>query len=53
MGLTPSQGELGVALRPKFANIKGVHDQVIKECMDAVNTAGLTLNSPNCVFGKR
>ena len=25
MGLTPSQGELGVALRPIFANIKGVH----------------------------
>ena len=24
-GLTPSQGELGVALRPIFANIKGVY----------------------------
>jgi hypothetical protein len=69
MGLTPSQGELTVALRPIFADIKGVHvihddvivgtdtdakhDQAIKECMDALKKAGLTLNAPKCVFGKR
>ena len=65
MGLTPSQGELSVALRPIFADIEGVHvihddvivgtktdaehDQAIKECMEAIKKAGLTLNAPKCV----
>lgn len=69
MGLTPSQGELSVALRPVFADIEGVHvihddvivatktdnehEQAIKECMEAIKKAGLTMNAPKCVFGKR
>ena len=69
MGLSPSQGELTVALRPVFGDIPNVHvihDDVIigtktdeehktavTQCMEAISEAGLTLNPPKCVFGKR
>ena len=67
MGMKPAQGELTVALRPIFANIKGaflIHDdlilatvdtkdhliRVIKEVMEAIAKAGLTLNPEKCSF---
>lgn len=69
MGLSPSQGELTVALRPVFAHIRDVHiihddliiaaknhkehNQAVLECMEAIAKAGLTLNGPKCVFGKK
>lgn len=69
MGLAPSQGELTVALRPVFADIEGAHiihddlvvgtatdeqhEKAIRECMEALAKAGLTLNPPKCVFGKK
>ena len=68
MGMKPAQGELTAALRPIFANIKGaflIHDdlilatvdtedhlRVIKEVMEAIAKAGLTLNPAKCSFGK-
>ena len=68
MGLKPAQGELNTALRPHFAHIPDahlIHDdlivatkttekhcEVIKEVMEAVSNAGLTLNPEKCVFGK-
>ena len=69
MGLSPSQGELTVALRPVFAHIENVHvihddlivatvtnkehNKAISECMEAIARAGLTLNPPKCIFGKK
>ena len=69
MGLSPSQGELTVALRPVFAHIHSAHiihddliiasknmsehNQAVLECMIAIAEAGLTLNGPKCVFGKK
>ena len=68
MGLTPSQGELAVALRPIFANIKGIHvihddiiaatntdqehEQAIEEAMEALRKSGITLNPKKCIFGQ-
>ena len=68
MGLAPSQGELCVALRPIFANIKGIyvihddiiaatntvqeHEQAIKQAMEALQKSGVTLNPPKCLFGQ-
>ena len=69
MGLTPSQGELGVALKPIFGNIEGVHvihddiivatdtevehDQAIRGCMEAAKKSGVTFNAQKCTFGKQ
>ena len=69
MGLSSSQAELNVALRPVFAHIKNAHvihddlivatntdeehDTAIQQCMEATSKAGLTFNPPKCFFGKK
>ena len=69
MGLSSSQGELNVALRPVFAHIENVHvihddlvvatvtndehEEAIRHVMEALSKAGLTLNPPKCFFGKK
>ena len=69
MGLSSSQGELNVALRPVFAHIENVHvihdnlvvatitdqehEETIRQCMEAISKAGLSLNPPKCFFGKK
>lgn len=66
MGIKPAQGELNVALKPLFSNIKNVylihddlviatkvmteHIQAIQEVMKAISEAGLTLNPKKCTF---
>ena len=67
MGLKPAQGELNAALYPLFAHIKGVHlihddlviaalnmkdhNEALKEVMQVIEEANLTLNPKKCVFG--
>ena len=69
MGLSSSQAELNVALRPVFAHIENAHvihddlivatntdeehDTAIQQCMEATSKAGLTFNPPKCFFGKK
>ena len=66
MGLAPAQGELNAALRPLFAHIPAahvIHDdlivatdteeehiQAIREVMEAIVKAGITLNPEKCLF---
>ena len=68
MGAKPASGELNKALRPIFSKIKGVHiihddlviateteeehDRAIKEVVEAIKSAGLTLNPHKCLFKK-
>ena len=67
MGIKSAQGELNMALRPVYGNIKGVfliHDDLIiatdttdehmaavEAVMQATQQAGLTLNQVKCHFG--
>ena len=67
MGLKPAQGELNAALLPLFSHISGVfliHDDLIiatdtqeehktalREVMNVISNAQLTLNTEKCVVG--
>ena len=63
MGFKSAQGELSAALKPIFTHIKDAHlihddlvvatdanshTDIIKEVMEAINKAGLTLNPQKC-----
>ena len=69
MGIKSAQGELNAALQPLFAHLPQVHiihddlviatvtlrehEEVVKAVMGILAAAGLTLNPPKCVFGKK
>ena len=65
VGVNPAQGELNAALKPIFANVYLIHDDLIiatktfnehnlalDEVMKAIDQANLTLNPKKCSFGK-
>ena len=67
MGIKSAQAELNAALQPLFAQVpqahiihddlivatltKQEHEKVIKQVMEIIKAAGLTLNFPKCIFG--
>ena len=69
MGIKSAQGELNAALQPLFAHLPQVHiihddlviatvtlrehEEVVRAVMEILAAAGLTLNPPKCVFGKK
>ena len=68
MGVKPAQSELNAALRPVFAGIPNVylihddlviaaktcteHNTALRQVMEALQSANLTLNPNKCIFGK-
>ena len=67
MGVAPAQGELNTALKPLFAHIEDAHlihddliigsenilehNEALRQVMEAIKNAGITLNPDKCKFG--
>jgi len=67
MGVAPAQGELNTALKPLFAHIDDAHlihddliigsddihkhNEALRQVMEAIHKAGITLNPEKCKFG--